>query len=164
LKGECTVFPLTADAGAVFAPGRSVWVTALDGGVLAGPLEIERSRPYHREWLIAFRGHGARSAVEGWTDGFLSVPESELRPPEGNEVYVHELEGFAVRTRDGSALGVVTGIYQLPAGLTLEVQGAKREFLLPFRKQFVREVDRGGRRLVVELPEGLAELGGGDRG
>jgi ribosomal 30S subunit maturation factor RimM len=45
----------------------------------------------------------------------------------------------------------------LPAGLTLEVQGPKREFLLPFRKELVRQVDRAGRRLVVELPEGLED-------
>jgi 16S rRNA processing protein RimM len=164
LKGDCSVFPLTADAAAVFAPGRSVWVTGLDGGVVAGPLEIERSRPYHREWLVAFRGRAGRAEVEGWTDVFLSVPESELRPPDGDEVYLHELEGFTVRAQDGSVLGLVSGVYELPGGLTLEVQGPKREFLLPFRKQFVREVDRDGRRLVVELPEGLVDLGSRDQG
>jgi len=51
----------------------------------------------------------------------------------------------------------VSDIYELPAGLTLEVQGPRREFLLPFRREFVREVDRAGRRLVVALPEGLLE-------
>ena len=39
----------------------------------------------------------------------------------------------------------------------LEVQGPKREFLLPYRKEFVRQVDRAARRLVVTLPEGLLE-------
>jgi hypothetical protein len=28
---------------------------------------------------------------------------------------------------------------------------------LPYKKEFVREVDRAGRRLVVALPEGLIE-------
>jgi ribosomal 30S subunit maturation factor RimM len=51
----------------------------------------------------------------------------------------------------------VSAIYELPAGLMIEVQGPKREFLLPYRKEFVREVDREGRRLVVVLPEGLLE-------
>jgi ribosomal 30S subunit maturation factor RimM len=39
----------------------------------------------------------------------------------------------------------------------IEVQGPKREFLLPYKKQFVRRVDREGRRLVVVPPEGLIE-------
>ena len=39
----------------------------------------------------------------------------------------------------------------------LEVQGPKREFLLPFKREFVRDVDRAGRRLVVAPPAGLIE-------
>jgi len=155
LKGECAVFPITADAEDVFAPGRAVWLMDLEGSILAGPLTIERSRPFHRQWLVAFEGHGSRTAVEGWKDVLLAAAESDLRPPEEGEVYVHELAGFAVRDEDGSALGVVTGVYELPAGLTLEVQGPKREFMLPFRKEFVRELDRKDRRMVVTLPEGM---------
>jgi ribosomal 30S subunit maturation factor RimM len=40
----------------------------------------------------------------------------------------------------------------------LEVQGPKREFLVPFRKEFVVAVDRETRRLLVALPEGLTDL------
>jgi ribosomal 30S subunit maturation factor RimM len=39
----------------------------------------------------------------------------------------------------------------------LEVQGPKREFLLPYKKEFVREVDRAERRLIVVPPDGLIE-------
>ncbi|MEZ4456742.1 MAG: hypothetical protein R2882_09370 [Gemmatimonadales bacterium] len=35
----------------------------------------------------------------------------------------------------GEGLGVVTRIDELPTGLMLEVQGKKREFLLPFRRR-----------------------------
>ena len=86
-----------------------------------------------------------------------AAPADELAPPEGDEVYLHELEGFSVRLADGTPLGLVSGVYELPAGLMIEVQGPKREFLLPYLKEFVREVDRAGRRLLVEPPEGLVE-------
>jgi 16S rRNA processing protein RimM len=72
-------------------------------------------------------------------------------------VYLHELAGFAVRTPDETPLGLVSGVYETQAGLMIEVQGPKREFLLPYKKQFVRQVDREGRRLVVTPPEGLLE-------
>ena len=48
-------------------------------------------------------------------------------------------------------------MYELPSGLMIEVQGPKREFLLPYKKEFVQQVDRAGRRLVVTPPEGLVE-------
>ncbi len=155
LRGDCAVFPLTDRPAEVLAPGRTVWVTALDGTTVAGPLEIERSRPYHREWLVAFRGRPGREGVEGWRDLLLAVPEADLAPPEGDEVWLHELVGFSVAEPGGRALGVVSEVYELPGGLTVEVQGQRREFMFPYRKEFVREVNRAERRLVVDLPEGI---------
>lgn len=155
LKGDCAVFPLTDDPTAVLAPGRQVWVVDLEGNEVAGPLTIARSRSYHREWLVAFEGWDDRSAVDGLVQTFLAMPESALTPPVGDEVYLDELIGFAVRSPEGEALGLVTAWYELPGGLTIEVQGPKREFLLPYRKELVVEVDPAGRRLVVDVPEGL---------
>lgn len=157
LKGECAVFPLTDAPEEVYAVGRSLWVTDLAGEVVAGPLVVGRSRPFHREWLVAFEGYSDRSAVEGWNDHLVAALADTLRPPGEGEVYLHELAGFAVEGLDGQPLGVVTAVDELPTGLMLEVQGRKREFLLPFRKEFVRRVDREARRLVVEVPDGLVD-------
>ena len=157
LKGDLTLFPITDAPDTVFAAGRSVWLVGLDGEVVAGPVTIERSRSYHREWLIKFAGADRREAIDPWRGLFLAVPADELAPPEGDEVYLHELDGFAVRLPDETPLGLVSAVYELPSGLMIEVQGPKREFLLPYKKEFVREVDRAGRRLVVTPPEGLIE-------
>ena len=157
LKGDSTLFPLTDDPETVFAPGSAVWLVGLDGEVMAGPLTIERSRSYHREWLVKFAGADAREALEPWRGLFLAVPPERLAPPQDDEVYLHELAGFAVRLADQTPLGLVSAVYETQAGLMIEVQGPKREFLLPYKKQFVRQVDRDGRRLVVTPPEGLIE-------
>lgn len=157
LKGEFAVFPLTREAEEVFAAGRTLVRLGLGGEVLGEPVVIERSRSFHREWLVKFRGVDERETLESWRGQFLGAPASELKPPAEDEVYVHELEGFAVRQDDGTALGLVTGLFELPSGLTLEVQGPKREFLLPFRKEFVIEVQREARQLVVRIPEGLLD-------
>lgn len=158
LKGECAIFPLTDDPDAVFAVGRPVWVLNLSGEEVAGPLVVERCRSYHREWLITFVGHTSREAVTPWRGMFLGAPTESLAPPKDDEVYIHELSGFALVAPDGTPLGLVTDVLDFPAGLTLEVQGPKREFLVPFRKEFVRELDRDARRLVVSLPDGLMDI------
>ena len=157
LKGEFAIFPLTAEPEMVFAPGRRLVRMGLDGAVLGEPIEVERSRGYHREWLVKFRGLEARDDTDNWRGQFLGAPAEELTPPAEGEVYLHELEGFAVRGEDGTAYGLVSGLIELPAGVALEVQGPKREFLLPVIKQFVREVRRDDRVLVVVLPEGLLD-------
>lgn len=158
LKGDCTVFPLTDQPAEVFAPGREVWLKNLAGEVVAGPLVVERSRSYHREWLVAFREHLRIEAVEPWRGHFVTAESTALRPPADGEVYLHELAGFAVQDAAGVALGLVTRTVDTPTGLMLEVQGPKREFLMPFKKEFVVELDRMGKRLVVKLPAGLTEL------
>jgi 16S rRNA processing protein RimM len=157
LKGDTTLFPLTAEPERLLAPGAEVWLVGLDGEVVAGPITIERSRSYHREWLIKFVGADGREALEPWRGLFLAVPPERITPPAEDEVYLHELAGFSVRLPDGTPLGLVSSLYEMPSGLMIEVQGPKREFLLPYKKEFVREVDRDGRRLVVTPPEGLLE-------
>ncbi|MGH7657302.1 MAG: ribosome maturation factor RimM, partial [Gemmatimonadales bacterium] len=67
------------------------------------------------------------------------------------------LVGFSVRDSDGGALGLVSDVLEMPAGLVIEVQGPKREFLLPYRREFIREVDREARRLDVDVPDGLLD-------
>lgn len=157
LKGEVTVFPLTDDPAAVFGAGRRLWVLDIRGEVLGGPLTVERGRGYHREWLVKFRDIDSREALEPWRGGLLGAPANELAPPESGEVYLHELAGFAVELEDATPLGLVSAVYELPSGVMIEVQGPKREFLLPYKRQFVTDVDRGARRLTVAPPEGLID-------
>lgn len=157
LKGECTVFPLTDDPARVFAAGQALRVLDLAGEVVGTPLTVERSRAYHREWLLKFAGIDRREGLEGFREGFLAVPASDSPPLEDDEVYLHELDGFAVVLEDGTPAGLVTDYYETPAGLVIEVQGPKREFLLPYRKEFVRQVDRESRRLVIAPPDGLLD-------
>jgi 16S rRNA processing protein RimM len=157
LKGDCNLFPLTDDPARIFAPGRQIWVVDLAGEIVAGPLTVERSREYHREWLVKFASVESRDALEPFRAHFLGVTADQLSPLGEDEVYLHELDGFSVRLPDETPLGLVSAVYEMPAGLMIEVQGPKREFLLPYKKEFVQQVDRAGRRLTVTPPEGLLE-------
>jgi 16S rRNA processing protein RimM len=154
LKGDCTLFPLTDNPEAVFTPERELWVVNVAGETVAGPLTIERGRSYHREWLVKFAGVESRDALDPFRGQFLGVPQETLGPLADDEVYLHELDGFSVRLADDTPLGLVSA---LPGGVMIEVQGPQREFLLPYKKEFVQQVDRAGRRLVVSPPEGLLE-------
>lgn len=157
LKGEMVIFPLTSTPETVFTAGQELWRLDLTGAIIGEPVRIERSRAFHREWLLKFRGHEARDELDSWRGLFLGVPEGQLEPPAEGEVYLHELVGFAVAQEDGTALGLVSNMFELASGLMLEVQGPKREFLLPFKKEFIRQIDRATRRLTVAVPDELLE-------
>lgn len=156
LKGEVSIFPLTDDPQGVFVTGRSLFLLDLRGDVV-GEVAVTQSRVYHRECLVKFAGHNERATVDDYRGRFLAVRREELPPLEEGEVYLQELVGYAVRDEADSALGLVSAVYDLPQGPTIEVQGPQREFMLPFRGEYVKQTDRAGRRLVVSVPPGLMD-------
>ena len=160
LKGEVALFPLTDTPDEVFVTGRRLDMVDVSGTTIGGPLVVERCRSYHREWLVKFEGLDSRTALEqmpAMRGVFLAVEAEELAQPDDGEVYYHELVGFSVRLEDGTPAGIVSEFYELPSGVSLEVQGPKREFLVPFVKEFIGPIDREARQLVIRPPEGLIE-------
>lgn len=156
LKGDLAIFPLTDDPEGMFVAGRTVQLVDLRGDPVTS-VTIVAARIYHRECLLRFEGHDRREAVEGYRGLFLAVARDTVPPLEEGEVYLRELVGFAVRDERDEPLGLVSEVYELPQGPTIEVQGPKREFLLPMIGAYVKQVDRAGRRLVVSVPEGLLD-------
>lgn len=160
LKGDVAVFPLTDTPEEIFTPGRCLDLVDVAGTVVGGPVVVERCRSYHREWLVKFEGLDSRTALDqmpALRGVFVAASVDELSEPDEGETYYHELVGFAVTFEDGSPAGIVSEYYELPSGVTLEIQGAKREFLVPFVKEFVGPIDREARQLVIRPPEGLIE-------
>ena len=175
LKGELFVAPVTNEPGEVFAPGRVVnaefaepsaapapagrprGLTDERGNCVSRDCTIERSRPFKDGWLVKFAGVDDKTEADLWGGVTLSAPFAELKPPEENEIYLHELTGMSVRDEPHGELGVVAGWYQLPQGLVLEVRGTAWRADVPFNEAFVDSVNRETRCIVVRLPEGLLE-------
>lgn len=157
MKGEAVVWVLTDDPERALAPGKQLTPVDASGRAVGPPLTIERSRPYHRQWLLKFREVADRTALERWDDTLLGARCEELRAPLENEVYVHELAGMEVVVA-GRPIGLVTDLIEVPAGQLLAVDVAGREVLVPFRRAIVRRVDRERRRIEVDPPAGLLDL------
>ena len=109
LKGEFTVFPLTDDPATVFQPGRALRRMDLAGTMVGEPVEVERSKAYHREWLIKFRGVESRDehgALEGPVSGGSGGHPGEAGrgrglPPRAGGLRGPEQRWFGVGPGDG---------------------------------------------------------------
>ena len=75
----------------------------------------------------------------------------------GGAVYLHELIGLEVKTTDGTLVGTVLGYFELAHGILLEIRRGKETVLMPYRDEFIAEVNTDERVLVVDPPEGLFE-------
>jgi 16S rRNA processing protein RimM len=108
---------------------------------------------------VRFEGVAGREAAEALARLYLLAPADALPPLDDDEVFYHELLGMRVETSTGQAVGRVREVYETDPHHLLEViddDGKSR--LVPFAARIVKQVDRSGRRLVIDPPEGLLDL------
>jgi 16S rRNA processing protein RimM len=153
IKGEVTVEVRTDDPGQRFAQGATLLSDE-------GPLTVAQSRDHSGRLVVLFEGVADRNGAEALRGRLLQVDARTLPPLEDeDEYYDSQLTGLVVEQADGTALGAVVDVLHLPHGDVLAVEREHGgELLVPFVRAMVPVVDLEGRRVVVELPEGLLEL------
>ena len=160
IRGELVVESLTDAPDAVFAAGGRVYAGTRTG-MLAGDhqeLRIGHATPFKGGWIVGFEGIPDRSAAEPWRDRYLLLPENEIAPPTEGEVFIHDLVGMQVVLVDGSEVGTVAQMLEMPQGLVMEVKRpAGGSVLLQFDDHTVTEVDSGQRVIRVDPVEGLID-------
>jgi 16S rRNA processing protein RimM len=117
-------------------------------------VRVRASRPNGGRLLVAFEGVGDRNAAEALRGLTLVVPRSFLPDlPEG-ELWPHELEGCAVVTESGRALGVIADVVANSANdLWVAVDDTGAETMVPAIHEVIVEVDvKAGRVLVRDIP------------
>ena len=119
------------------------------GGTLrigCGVHEIVRRAGTEDRPILRLRGVDDRAGIEALRGAELFVDRADAPPlPEG-EYWAEDLEGCAVETTEGRALGVVERLRPLPSCEVLEVG----ELLVPMVGDAVLSVDIAARRIVVD--------------
>src|SRR5690349_20764363 len=158
IRGELVVEPITDEPDAVFASGRRVIAGTASGDPTKDrrELSILSSRPFKGGLLVHFDGIADRTEAELWRDRFLLVPLDELEPLADDQVYVHELLGMRVELESGEPVGTVVETYDLPQGLTLDVERQTGTVLIPYER-IVTNVDREQRVIRIDPPAGLLD-------
>ena len=119
------------------------------------PAELERCWIHQGSLVLKFVGFDSRTEAEKLQGWFVGIPESERPPLEEGQVYLSDLVGCEAVSLDGRRIGVVTGWQDIGGPVLLEVG---EDLLIPYVDAICREVDVAGRRIRVELPEGLEDL------
>jgi 16S rRNA processing protein RimM len=166
VRGELVVEPISDEPGAVFAPGRRFFVGDEEGrpDARGTTVEVVSARPFREGFLVTFAGIADRNAADLWRDRYLLIPESELPAPPEDEIYLHDVPGMRVELPDGTLVGRVVTVWELPQGLMLDVRreptgkdARESTVMIPYDERTVHSVDRDGRRIVVDVPNGLLD-------
>ena len=152
-RGEVTAFPLSSKLER-FENLNEVYLFG------AGERRQVESTWFHNGTLIfKFQGVDSISEAELLSGFEVRVPVSERVPLEEGEFFQDDLIGCdVIDRRTGESLGPVTA-WDDGGGSGLLVLGKGDDALMiPFSRAICVEIDPGGRRIVVELPEGLKDL------
>lgn len=81
------------------------------------------------------------------------------RKEASNEIYLDDLVGYTIITNLGVKLGVIEEIQDYSGNLVFQVvSSAGNEILIPATPDFILELDEDSKTVIMELPEGLADL------
>ncbi len=107
--------------------------------------------------ILKFDGCNDRDSAERMRGYLITIPRAEVGLLPEDSYYAFELAGVRVYTTDEELIGMVSDTYSVGSEDLLEVErmNDNGRFLIPFVKQFVKQVDIPGQKLVVELIDGL---------
>lgn len=122
-------------------------------------LEIEDLWPHKGLLILKFRGIDSISDAEVLVGSELQVPSSERAALEVGWVYVSDLVGCKVFD-GGREIGEVNDV-EFGAGEAplLEVKSGAGTHEIPYAEAYLRRVDLEQKRIEMQLPEGMLDLG-----
>lgn len=118
---------------------------------------IRSLRPHKHVLLIIFEGCASIEAAQALVGAEVCIAKSELPPTGPDEIYHFELVGMRVVTTGGEELGTVAEVMAPGSNDICVVRDGHREYLIPMIADVVKELDREGRRLVIEPLPGLLD-------
>ena len=157
VRGEAVVEPLTGDVDRFDEVEE---VTLERSGQPPKRLRIAGWRTDGRGILVKFAGIDSPEKVAGEVSkGYLTIPREEVPDPPEGSFYVFDLIGCRVEDENGTELGEVVEVQEMPSADLLVIGNGQQEVLIPMVGNFVTEVLPSERRVVVGGVEDLVRTG-----
>lgn len=88
----------------------------------------------------------------------LYLPMEALPELDGTDFYYHEIIGFTIYDQTNTEIGVIKNVNDTTAQALFEVEINGKEILIPIVEEWILEVDRENKAILVNVPEGLIKL------
>ena len=123
------------------------------------PFFIEKSQLHKSQLLrIKFEDVTTEEDADTIMKSDLFLPLILLPKLEGDKFYFHEVIGFTVKDVNFGNVGIIKGIIDSTSQALFEIDREGVEILIPMNDEFIKEVNRENKTIVVETPEGLIDL------
>ncbi|NQY05221.1 MAG: 16S rRNA processing protein RimM [Flavobacteriaceae bacterium] len=154
-KGEVLV-KLDTDEPQLYTKLESVFISLGNNLV---PFFIDDARLHKSNLLrLKFEDVDTEDDADQLIKCDLYLPLSFLPKLSGNKFYYHEVVGFTVVDTNFGEVGTITGVNDNTAQALFEIDRDGTEILIPLNDEFISEVSRVKKQVIVSTPEGLIDL------
>ncbi len=124
------------------------------------PFFIENSN-LHKSHLLRMKFEDVESIeqAEELVGRKMFLPLTDLPELTGNDFYYHEIIGFTSTDENLGLLGVIQGVNEYAAQPYFIIKHASgKEILVPVHDDFILNVDREKRDILLRIPDGLLNV------
>lgn len=154
-KGEVLIY-LDTDEPEMYEDLESVFVEFNKNLI---PFFIEKSSLHKNDFLrVKFEEVDSEDDADRLIGCAIYLPLSSLPKLEGKKFYFHEVIGFDVEDVRLGNIGKIVSINDSSAQPLFEIMKGDTEILVPMIDDFIVEIDRANKKVVLNTPEGLVDL------
>lgn len=108
--------------------------------------------------FVKFQDINSVEMASGLMGEEVYLPLEFLPVLTGNQFYFHEVIGYELIDTNKGSLGPIKCILEYSTSAIIQVFVGDKEVLIPIADEVIKDVDRDGRKMLVEAPEGLIDM------
>ena len=126
----------------------------------------QRFIPFHIE-AIDLSGNYARLQLEDintpeeahkLVSREIYLPEKDFPGLPEEEFYFHEIIGFTAIDKERGEIGMINDVLERPEQSLLQIHHKGKEILVPLVDDFLVDINKAQKQLILKIPEGLIDL------
>jgi len=108
---------------------------------------------------VKFEGIDTEEAAKAIVKKKLFLPLDLLPELESDDFYHHDVIGFTIQDKHHGDIGIIADIVESSTNPIFKIDhDSGQEILIPVADNFIEKVDKPGKQIFVNCPEGLIEL------
>lgn len=152
IKGEVKVSLSTSFPYERFKKGNVLYINDNNKYI---PITIDTFRIHKGLGLVSLNGITNINDCLGYVGKTIYVDKETLDELEEDNFYFDDLIGLIAYTDNLEKIGEVTDILDVPQGTILIINNGKKEVLVPFVDEFIKEVLLDENKIIITPIEGL---------
>lgn len=129
----------------------------IEGGLVPFFVETIRQKDSNNI-LVVFEDYATPDKAQKLVGQRVYLPSEQLTELEEDQFYFHDIIGYTVIDSRVGELGAIAQVLDAPEQELLQVFYKGKEVLIPLVDEFIVRVNKRGKQLFMDLPDGLIDL------